>query len=115
SPGNISEEKESELEEFIDYAKIVMGALGHNIFEPLTGMLKPGASIEPSESEELLLTMKRKSRKSGRIIEASCRQTNEGFVVLKNSLIEEIDSDSTPPTIKEIRGRAKIENGILQE
>ena len=28
--GNITEEKESELEEFVDYAKIVMGTLGHN-------------------------------------------------------------------------------------
>jgi len=28
--GNITEEKESELEEFLDYAKIVMGTLGHN-------------------------------------------------------------------------------------
>lgn len=31
--GNITEEKESELEEFIDYAKIVMGTLGHKVFE----------------------------------------------------------------------------------
>ena len=31
TPGNITEEKESELEEFIDYAKIVMGAFGHKI------------------------------------------------------------------------------------
>ena len=27
--------KESELEEFIDYAKILMGVLGHKVFEPL--------------------------------------------------------------------------------
>jgi len=33
--GNITEEKESELEEFLDYAKIVMGTLGHKVFEPL--------------------------------------------------------------------------------
>lgn len=32
NPGNITEETESELEEFIDYAKIVMGALGHKVF-----------------------------------------------------------------------------------
>ena len=36
TPGNITEEKESELEEFIDYAKIIMGTLGHKVFEPLT-------------------------------------------------------------------------------
>lgn len=33
NPGNITEETESELEEFIDYAKIVMGALGHKVFD----------------------------------------------------------------------------------
>ena len=31
--GNITEEKESELEEFIDYAKVVMGIFGHKVFE----------------------------------------------------------------------------------
>lgn len=116
SPGNITEEKESELEEFMDYAMIVMGTLGHNIFEPLTEMPKRVTLTEPSDNEVLLLTMKRKSRKSGLVIEASCKQTNEGFVVLKNSLIEMIDSDSIPPGIKESRGKAKIdENGILLE
>jgi hypothetical protein len=60
--------------------------------------------------------MKRKSRKSGQVIEASCKQTNEGFVVLQGSRIETIDSDSIPPGIKERRQKAKIdENGILQE
>lgn len=36
--GNITEEKESELEEFIDYARIVMGTLGHKVFEPLVSV-----------------------------------------------------------------------------
>lgn len=33
--GNITEEKECEMEEFIDNAKVVMGTLGHKLFEPL--------------------------------------------------------------------------------
>lgn len=115
--GNITEEKESELEEFIDYAKIVMGTFGHKIFEPLT---EDKTRNEPSliicESKELLLHLKRKSRKSGQVIEANCKQTNEGFVVLKGSHIETIDSDSIPPGIKERRQKAHIDdNGILQE
>ena len=70
--GNITEEKESELEEFIDYAKIVMGALGHKLFEPLTE--KPKTSIsEESPEDEVILFLKRKSRKSGIIIEANCK------------------------------------------
>lgn len=115
TPGNITEEKESELEEFIDYAKIVMGALGHKLFEPLTD--KPKHSIvEEYIENELLLFMKRKSRKSGLVIEAKCKQTNEGFVVLKGSFIETIDSDPIPLGVKERRLKAKIDsNGILQE
>ena len=111
--GNITEEKESELEEFIDYAKIVMGTLGHKLFEPLTE--KIDLIYEGSEKESILF-FKRKSRKSGLLIEASCKQTNEGFVVLKGSLIETIDSERIPPGIKEKRKKANIdENGILQE
>ena len=116
--GNITEEKESELEEFLDYAKIVMGTLGHKVFEPLADV-KPIAELSNetvTESGGLLLHMKRKSRKSGQTIEADCKQTVEGFVVLKGSHIELNDSDSIPPGIKEARQKAKIDdNGILQE
>ncbi len=118
TPGNITEEKESELEEFIDYSKIVMGTLGHRVFESLTEVKHP---IEINsdiaiDRDGLLLHMKRKSRKSGQTIEAECKQTTEGFVVLKGSHIELNDSDSIPPGIKEARQKAKAdENGVLQE
>lgn len=117
SPGNITEEKESELEEFIDYAKIVMGTLGHKLFEPLTESKAAINIPEPSLVDSgLLLHMKRKSRKSGQTIEADCKQTSEGFVVLKGSQIELNDSDSIPPGIKEARQKAQMdESGILQE
>ena len=113
--GNITEEKECELEEFIDYAKIVMGALGYKLFEPLTEKTKVVAVEEPFE-KEVILFLKRKSSKSGIVIEARCKQTNEGFVVLKGSIIETIDSQAIPNTIKERREKAEIdEEGILQE
>lgn len=35
NPSNVTEEKESELLEFIEYAKLVMGTFGHKVFEPL--------------------------------------------------------------------------------
>lgn len=115
--GNITEEKESEMEEFIIYAKLVMGALGYKVFEPL--VKKSGDEnlcSKEVESEELILYLKRHSRKSNRNIEAKCKQTNEGFVVLKNSMIETIDSESIPSTIREKRKSVKIdENGYLLE
>ena len=115
SPGHITEEKECELEEFIDYAKIIMGALGHKIFEPLTHKPVAAATTESDPVEEPMLYLRRKSRKSGQVIEANCKRTNEGFVVLQGSHIETIDSESIPPGIKDRRQKAKIENGILQE
>ena len=114
--GNITEEKESELEEFIDYARIVMGTLGHKIFEPLTETKAQCDPVDLTRCGDSLLFLKRKSRKSGVMIEASCRQTSEGFVVLAGSHIETIDSESIPTTIKELRKKAAInEQGILQE
>lgn len=116
TPGNITEEKESELEEFIDNSKIVMGTLGYKVFEKLAETKELPQQIEMPNDNDLLLHLKRKSKKSGLIIEANCKQTNEGFVVLKGSHIEIIDSDSIPPAIKETRKKAPIDqNGILQE
>lgn len=114
--GNITEEKESELEEFIDYAKLVMGTFGLKVFEKLAEVKTPVEALDIRYDDELILYLKRKSRKSGLTIEAKCKQTNEGFVVLKGSLIETIDSTSIPPGIKERRIQAQInDNGILLE
>jgi hypothetical protein len=114
--GNITEEKESELEEFIDYSKLVMGTLGHKVFERFTEIKTKDQHIDASADIELLLFLRRKSRKSGNVIEAKCKQTNEGFVVLQGSQIETIDSESIPPGIKDRRQKAQIdENCILQQ
>ena len=118
SSGNVTEEKESELEEFVEYAKIVMGVLGHRIFEPLAAIPSaPKSQTEPSlESDDTLLYLKRKSKKSGMVIEATCLRTPEGFVVKQGSHMEMIDSDAIPPGIKKRRQTAKVDNdGILQE
>jgi hypothetical protein len=105
--GNITEEKESELEEFLEYAKLVMGTLGLKVFEKLTEVkTQSDKSDTPFNDDKLLLYLKRKSRKSGITIEAKCKQTNEGFVVIKGSHIEIIDSDSIPSGIKDSRKKA---------
>ena len=41
--GNISEEKLCEMEEFIDYAELTMGVLGHKVFEPLFNVAEAGS------------------------------------------------------------------------
>ncbi|NBJ70639.1 MULTISPECIES: GIY-YIG nuclease family protein [Clostridia] len=111
--GNITEEKESELEEFIDYAKIIMGTLGHKIFEPLTQ-----SSIVSNKfvNGEKTYYLHRTIRRSNKTIKAICKQTREGFVVLKGSQIEISDSNRIPRKIKEVRKNAQVDkNGVLQK
>ena len=101
NPGNITEEIESELEEFIDYAKIVMGVLGHKIFEPYIP-----ADVEEKNvvNGEPTLHMDYKG------IHATGRQTSEGFVVLKGSQISPITTKSCPE--KTIKDRKKYTDSI---
>ena len=53
--GNVTEEKESELQEFIDYAKIVIGTLGYKIFEPLLSNGNVDRTTQPGSDEVLFL------------------------------------------------------------
>lgn len=66
-----------------------------------------------NKDEDLLLYLSRKSRKSNKIIKAQCKRTNERFVVLKGSMIEEIDSRAIPKSIKDIRDKKRKNNEII--
>ena len=115
--GNVTEEKESELQEFVNYAKVIMVPLDHKVFEPLTTVTKE--TTGDSTKQGNLLYLKRKSKKSGKIIEATCLHTAEGFVVKSGSFVELKDSESIPPGIKTRRESAKSSKinaeGVLQE
>lgn len=102
NPGNITEEKESELEEYIDYAKIIIGVLGYKVFKPLNEI---GINNHNYEKEILYL----KNSK----VEAKCRQSSEGFVLLKGSKISKEAKNSLGPNL--IKRREKVKNNILEE
>lgn len=110
NPGNVTEEKESELEDFVEYSKMVLGVLGYKVFVPL---ISTSEKDTVEENEELILYLSRKSKKSNKTIEAKCIRTNEGFVVLKDSMIEEIDSSAIPKGIKAIREKCRATNEII--
>lgn len=117
SPGNITEEKESEMEEFIDYAKVIMGTLGHKVFEPLNKpvIITSLAPVESVEDDVIKLHLKRTIKNVGEV-EAYGMQTTEGFVVLQGSNISPVTDDTVPAVIKERRARAQLdENNVLQE
>lgn len=103
NPGNITEETESELEEFIDYAKIVMGTLGHRVFEPFA----PPSDAE--DTEPLLHLEYSKAKATG-------KRTSDGFVVLRGSSINPNITRSCPDLA--IKNRQKYadridKNGVL--
>ncbi|WP_240404291.1 GIY-YIG nuclease family protein [Lactobacillus iners] len=107
--GNVTEEKESELEDFIEYSKMVLGVLGYKIFVPIVNKeLKKEDKTDDNE----ILYLSAKTKKSEKKINAKCQITSEGFVVLKDSMIELIDSKSLPKSIKEMRDKCKANNEI---
>lgn len=117
--GNITEEKESELEEFVDYAKLIMGTLGHKVFIPLTKEIIDASSGEVEEkttSGERHFYLSRTIKEYNITVKAQARQTSEGFVVLAGSIISPQDDNTIPPGVKEKRKNAKVdEEHILQE
>lgn len=117
SPGHITEEKESELEEFVDYANLIMGTLGHKIFVPLNKGVTVADNTVDTASEEIELFFTRTIKKINFIVEASAKQTAEGFVVLKGSKIA--PNSGADYTIssgnRKKREECKIENNILKE
>ena len=98
--GNITEEKESELEEFVDYARIVMGTLGHKVFEPIVAS-SPTTEVAAVSDDEPILYFNRTNLK------ATGRRTSEGFVVFKGSAVVSELQKSCPESVVKLRDRFK--------
>lgn len=115
NPGNVTEEKQSELDEVVENVLMIVGTLGYRVFIPMTTKVDQQARNEV----EQYLYLKRKMKKSDQIIEAKCERTTEGFVVLEGSQVEMIDSPAIPTSPKELRKELikanVIKGGILQE
>ncbi|MCI8714127.1 MAG: DUF4357 domain-containing protein [Ruminococcus sp.] len=112
-------EKESEIEEFIDYAKVIMGTLGHKLFEPVSKpVLKKQDDMPINAEDTIKLRLERTIKNVGKV-EASGYQTPEGFVVLQGSHISKVDDNTIQATIKERRKNAVKDalvdaDGVLQ-
>ena len=106
--GNVTEEKESELEEFIDYARLVMGALGYKVFEPLI-------SATTIVAEDATAFAELYCRRSGAT--AFGRVTSEGFVVLAGSKLRMKPMSSYSDSARKMREKyanAIDAEGVLQ-
>ncbi len=107
SPGNVTEEKESELEEYVDNAKILMGALGHKVFEPIVAKDREAEIISEEINEPTLYLARKDARAKG-------RQTREGFVVLAGSVISSETTPSCPEHVLRIRNAARTK-GLIND
>lgn len=58
--GNVTEEKESELEDFIEYSKMVLGVLGYKLFISIVDWIPKESSENNNGDKELLLYLSRK-------------------------------------------------------
>ena len=105
---NVTEEKELELEDFIDYSKTILGLLGYKIFVPLIKR-----KLDNKDQEELMLYIFNKKE-----VIAQCKRTREGFVVLKGSKIRIKNNKSLSDTTKVMQKKCvenkEIVNGILK-
>lgn len=110
--GHVTEEKESELEEFVDYARIIMGTLGHKVFEPLT-QPNPVKSDEYSgtTAQEVIFELKQVDCNS------KGQRTSDGFVLFAGSKIKMKVAPSCPKHAKKAREDMSLKistDGILQ-
>lgn len=115
NPGNVTEEKESELDEIIENTLMIIGTLGYRVFVPMTKEV----SQDLTDNHSTYLYLKRKTKKSNKVIEATCERTTEGFVVLEGSQVEIMDSPNLPVSLKEMRqnliASQVIQDGVLKE
>lgn len=115
NPGNVTEEKESELDEIVENTLMIIGTLGYRVFVPMTKK----TSQDLTDNHSTYLYLKRKTKKSNKVIEATCERTTEGFVVLEGSQVEIKDSPYLPASLKEMRqnliASQVIQDGVLKE
>jgi len=109
--GNVTEEKESELEEFIEYARTIMGVLGHRVFEALLtqGTKKNEQVVNFPESVVTFIIQKGVANAKGMV-------TDEGFIVMCGSVLNKNLTASCPNSTKVIREKLKSSidsNGML--
>ena len=98
--GKVTEEKESDLKLFAQYTQIIFGVLGYKLFEPIPSkpVNKIGAACEQdTQSERIIYHL------SGGNYNATGEETDEGFVVFKDSIINPTTNDSCPNAAKRLR------------
>ena len=110
-PGNISEEKQSELEEHVEFVLLILSAIGYKIFEPKKVSQPPPVV----NSGEEIFQLSRKIKTLGRTVNAQMKRTSTGYKVLAGSDISPLDAEKLSTPMKKLRHSEKVMNGKLLE
>ncbi len=100
---SISEADQAEMEEFIEYIKMLINTMGFKVFEPL---IKSG--VKGSTSEDSLYI------KAARGADGRGKRTTDGFVVFKDSEIASSTVPSFPKGFNALRDEL-FENEIIKD
>lgn len=101
SPGKVTEEKQTALDEFISSAKILIGSLGYRVFDAVDEAKAAPAPTSPHAalaSEPTLIL-------SSTLASGYGRQTSDGFVVLAGAKLRTGAVPSTPESVHKNRER----------
>lgn len=111
SPGNITEEKSWELEAQVEFAQLILSAIGYKIFEPQKTSPPPVI-----QTDEEIFILSRKIKALGRTITAQMKRTPTGYKVLAGSEISSLD-ENLSVSLKKRRSSVKIsaENILLED
>jgi len=111
--GWLPEADEVEMEEFISQARLLLGALGYDLFESQT---TPFTSTITGEIAAPSPTSAPAFRYSGDGFDAKCIVDADAgqFIVASSSLARKYETASLQPTYKNLR-RQLVENGVLVE
>ncbi|NLR26500.1 GIY-YIG nuclease family protein [Rothia dentocariosa] len=74
SHGNVTEEKKAELDEFIDYVRLVVGSMGYRMFEPMIPESQKKQNNNDPEAQNLHIQLEGKTIAYG-------QRNDEGFVL----------------------------------
>lgn len=98
SIGNVTEEMECDLSYFIDNARLIMGVLGHKVFEPLLSNLGNKDGTQEGLLELFFVS---------KVLEAKAVRTTEGIVLLRDSQISSTLKPSCPDNVRKAREKYK--------
>jgi len=113
--GKLPEPDDVEMEEFISQARLLLGALGYDIFEPLKAQVV-GAQPSQSPQQEPSPNLPPEFRFSGSNFEATMLvdQHSGRFLVTTGSRARKTETPSLSPTYKNLRAQL-IQIGVLQD